>query len=143
MKEEVAKKPSPTSQQYFNGIGRRKTSTARVRLYVKGDNKFTINNKPADKYFDSEELVKIAYSPIEKMHCEGQFTVSVVVKGGGIRGQAGAIRHGISRALVLFNEAEFRKKLKKAGFLTRDSRMRERKKFGLKRARRAPQWQKR
>jgi small subunit ribosomal protein S9 len=103
---------------------------------------FTVNGKPINAYFPSFELQQIVGVALEKMNCLGKFSVSVNVKGGGFHAQAEAVRHGISRALVIFNQ-DFRRRLKKAGFLTRDPRMRERKKFGLKRARRAPQWQKR
>lgn len=128
-------------QKYFEAVGRRKTSVARVRLYP-NENYFLINQKPADVYFPILALQKIAKEAIERVKCQNKFGISVKVKGGGINSQAEAIRHGIARALVLFNP-EFKKELKEAGFLKRDPRMRERKKFGLKRARRAPQWQKR
>lgn len=130
------------TDRYFEGEGRRKTSVARVRLFTKGDKGFLVNQKPLEKYFSTVELRQIAKSALEAMNCLDKFTISVIAKGGGIHSQAEAIRHGITRALVLFNP-DFRKRLKKLGYLTRDARMRERKKFGLKRARRAPQWQKR
>jgi len=101
-----------------------------------------INEKPQEKYFSTFELQQIIGAPLEKMNCLGRFRIQVLVKGGGLHSQAEAVRHGIARALVLFNP-DFKKRLKKAGLLTRDSRMRERKKFGLKRARKAPQWAKR
>jgi len=128
--------------KYFEGIGRRKTTGARVRLFTQGEKIFLVNEKPLEKYFPTFELQQITLSPLQKMNCLDKFRISVRVKGGGIHSQAEAVRHGITRALVLFNP-DFKKKLKKAGYLTRDPRMRERKKFGLKRARRAPQWQKR
>ena len=115
---------------------------ARVRLFTRGEKTILVNNKPYNVYFPTIELQQIAQAALEKMKCLDKFRVSAIVKGGGLSAQAEAIRHGISRALTLFNP-DFKKRLKKAGFLTRDSRMRERKKFGLKRARRAPQWQKR
>jgi len=130
------------SNRYFEASGRRKTSVARVRLFTKGDKVFTINDKPFDQYFSTIELQSIAKSPLEKMKCFDKFRILTKVSGGGIHSQAEAVRHGISRALVAFNQ-DFKKRLKRAGFLTRDSRMRERKKFGLKRARKAPQWSKR
>jgi small subunit ribosomal protein S9 len=130
------------SNRYWEGVGSRKTSVARVRLYTQGDKVFLINNKPLNIYFADKELQGIADSALQKMKCADKFKVSIVVNGGGLHSQAEAIRHGISRALTLFN-ADFRKRLKKAGYLMRDPRMRERKKFGLKRARRAPQWGKR
>jgi len=146
-KEETQKKAKEEKQtekqtKYLKGLGRRKTSTARIRLFNEEGGIFSVNEKPLEKYFPTLELQKTVLSPFEKMSCLGQFNVKVLVNGGGLNSQAEAIRNGIAKALVLFNP-EFRKRLKKAGYLTRDSRMRERKKFGLKRARRAPQWQKR
>jgi len=128
--------------RYFEAVGRRKTAVARIRLFTKGDKEFLINNLPYDKYFSGLEMQQIASSALTKMKCFDKFRVVVIVRGGGLHAQSEAIRHGTSRALVVFNP-DFRKRLKRAGFLTRDPRMRERKKFGLKRARRAPQWQKR
>ena len=140
----IHKEEKETEKQtkYLKGLGRRKTSTARIRLFNEEGRDFSVNGKPLEKYFPTMELQKTVLSPFEKMSCLGQFNVKVLVNGGGLNSQAEAIRNGIAKALVLFNP-EFRKRLKKAGYLTRDSRMRERKKFGLKRARRAPQWQKR
>ncbi len=142
--KKVIKEEKETEKQtkYLKGLGRRKTSTARIRLFNEEGEDFSVNGKPLEKYFPTLELQKTVLSPFEKMSCLGQFNVKVLVNGGGLNSQAEAIRNGIAKALVLFNP-EFRKRLKKAGYLTRDSRMRERKKFGLKRARRAPQWQKR
>ena len=121
----------------FYGTGRRKSSIARVYL-TPGTGKVTINKKDIDDYFGLETLKIIARQPLEATNTADKYDVKVTVKGGGFTGQAGAIRHGIARAL---NEADadFRPILKKAGFLTRDSRMKERKKYGLKKARRAPQ----
>lgn len=130
------------SDRFYEAIGRRKTAVARVRLFTKGDRSFKVNQKPFDKYFTAQQFAAIVNAPLEKMNCAGRFTVTVQVSGGGINGQAAAIRHGITRALVLFN-ADFKKRLKKSGYLTRDPRMKERKKPGLKGARRAPQWAKR
>jgi len=127
---------------FYEAVGRRKTATARVRLFTKGEKNFFINGKPYQVYFPTLELQQIVKAALEKMNCLDKFGISVKVRGGGLHAQAEAIRHAISRALVLFNP-DFAKRLKKAGYLTRDARMRERKKFGLKRARRAPQWQKR
>ncbi len=138
--EEPAVRPQP--ERYFEAVGRRKTAVARVRFFTKGNKEFLVNDKPLNNYFPASELQQIAVSALNKMNCLDKFKVSVKVKGGGLHAQAEATRHGISRALVKFNSG-YRKMLKKAGFLTRDSRMRERKKFGLKRARRAPQWSKR
>ena len=129
-------------ERYFESIGRRKTSAARVRILTSGDKGILINGKPYQAFFPTLELQETVLSPLKTMNCLDKFTILVKVKGGGVHSQAEAVRHGIARALVLFN-AEFKKRLKKAGYLTRDSRMRERKKFGLKRARRAPQWRKR
>ncbi len=128
--------------KYFKATGRRKTSIASVRLWTKGDKVITVNQKPYTEYFPGKQLQQIVFSPLEKMNCEDKFNVQILVRGGGIHSQAEAARHGISRALVEFNQ-DFKKRLRKTGYLTRDPRMRERKKFGLKRARRAPQWRKR
>lgn len=126
--------------QYL-GTGRRKSSVARVILTA-GDGKITANKKTLDEYFGFETLRMEARAPLVLTETLGKYDVSVNVKGGGYTGQAGAIRHGISRALIKA-EPELRGILKKAGFLTRDSRMKERKKYGLKAARRAPQFSKR
>ena len=134
--------PKPKPIQYLEALGRRKTSVARIRLFTLGEKTFLVNGKSYQDYFPILELQQIATASFQKMKCFDKFRISVLVKGGGFHSQAEAIRHGTARALVKFNP-DFRKRLKKAGFLTRDSRMRERKKFGLKRARRAPQWQKR
>ena len=126
---------------YFYGTGRRKSSVARVRLYP-GTGRITINNRPIDDYFGLDTLKLIVRQPLELTKTMGQFDIVCRVAGGGVTGQAGAIRHGISRALLLVDES-FRAPLKAAGFLTRDPRMKERKKYGLKAARRAPQFSKR
>lgn len=128
--------------KYYSAIGRRKTAVARIRLFTQGKKEFLVNDKPYKDYFPTLELQKIASASLETMKCLERFYISAKVKGGGVHSQAEAIRHGIARALILFN-SNFHKRLKKVGYLTRDPRMRERKKFGLKRARRAPQWQKR
>ena len=125
----------------FYGTGRRKHSVARVRLYP-GSGNVTINGRSIDEYFGLETLKLIVRQPLELTETTGQFDVVCTVAGGGVTGQAGAIRHGVSRALLQFN-AELRSALKKAGYLTRDPRMKERKKYGLKAARRAPQFSKR
>jgi len=127
--------------QYYYGTGRRKTSVARVRLYP-GEGAFVVNGKPASEYITRDVDMAAAMEPLKLTGNEGKFMISVVVAGGGITGQAGAMRHGIARALVAANP-EFRPVLKKAGLLTRDSRAKERKKAGLKRARKAPQYTKR
>jgi small subunit ribosomal protein S9 len=126
--------------QYY-GTGRRKKSVARVRL-VPGDGKIMINDRAIDEYFGLETLKVIVKQPLTLTETTSKFDVICKVVGGGYTGQAGAIRHGIARALLKADE-EFRAVLKKAGFLTRDPRMKERKKYGLKKARRAPQFSKR
>jgi Ribosomal protein S9 len=126
--------------QYL-GTGRRKSAVARVILSP-GDGKMQINKKTIEDYFGYETLRMLAKSPLALTNALARYDVAVNVKGGGFTGQAGAIRHGISRALIK-SEPELRGALKKAGFLTRDSRMKERKKYGLKAARRAPQFSKR
>ena len=125
----------------YYGTGRRKSSIARVYL-VPGTGKVTINKRDMDEYFGLETLKLIVRQPLETTSNTDKFDVLVNVRGGGFTGQAGAIRHGISRALLQV-DAEYRPTLKKAGFLTRDPRMKERKKYGLKAARRAPQFSKR
>jgi small subunit ribosomal protein S9 len=137
------------STKYFEAIGRRKTAIARVRIFVRENKEkekeqelFLINEKSLRDYFPVSQLQETALSPLKEAGCIDLFKISTMVKGGGFSSQAEAVKHGISKALVLF-DINFKQKLKKAGFLTRDSRMRERKKFGLKRARRAPQWSKR
>ena len=127
--------------QYYYGTGRRKSSVARVYLKP-GNGTITINEKDIDAYFGTEILKMIVRQPFAVTETEGKFDVMVNVKGGGYTGQAGAIRHGISRALLKVDD-EMRSPLKRAGFLTRDPRMKERKKYGLKAARRAPQFSKR
>jgi len=139
---EAIRDNSGKSDRYFEAIGRRKTAVARVRLFTKGDKEFLVNDVSFQKYFDMPEDQENAVASMKKMKCLDKFRVTVVVKGGGHSAQAEAIRHGTARVLVDFNN-NFRKRLRKAGFLTRDPRMRERKKFGLKRARKAPQWAKR
>ena len=126
---------------YFYGTGRRKSSVARVRVY-NGTGKITVNNRDIDDYFGLETLKLIVRQPLNITNTEGKFDIVCNVTGGGVTGQAGAIRHGLSRALLSADE-EFRPLLKKAGLLTRDPRMKERKKYGLKAARKAPQFSKR
>ena len=121
--------------------GRRKTSVARVCL-KQGSGKFIINGKDINDYFSMDTLKMVAKQPLALLNLDGKYDISVNVYGGGFTGQAGAIRHGLSRALVL-SDINFKKEIKKAGFLTRDSRMIERKKYGLKKARKAPQFSKR
>ncbi len=126
---------------YFYGTGRRKSSVARVRLYS-GEGKITINGRDIDDYFGLETLKLIVRQPLALTETAEKFDVVCTVVGGGVTGQAGAIRHGVARALLQY-DVELRSALKKAGFLTRDPRMKERKKYGLKGARRAPQFSKR
>lgn len=141
--QEVVEEEKPEkSGKYYGGIGRRKTSVASVRLFTQGDKVFLVNEKTFQNYFPTFELQQIATAALQKMKCQDKFRIVGKVKGGGIHAQAEAVRHGISRALVKFN-IDFKKRLSRAGYLTRDPRMRERKKFGLKRARKAPQWSKR
>ncbi len=128
---------------YFYGTGRRKSSVARVRLYPNGSGKVTINNRTIDNYFGLETLKLIVNQPLDVTNTKGKFDIECTVVGGGFTGQAGAIRHGISRALVQADTEAFKATLKANGFLTRDPRMKERKKYGLKAARRAPQFSKR
>ncbi|MFC5713827.1 30S ribosomal protein S9 [Thalassorhabdus alkalitolerans] len=129
------------AQVQYYGTGRRKNSVARVHL-VPGDGNITVNGRDLDEYFDLETLKLVVKQPLNETGTEGQYDVKVNVNGGGFTGQAGAIRHGIARAL-LDVDPDFRQPLKRAGFLTRDARMKERKKYGLKAARRAPQFSKR
>ena len=128
---------------YFYGTGRRKSSVARVRLFPNGSGQITINNRTIDNYFGLETLKLIVNQPLDVTSTIGKFDIECTVLGGGFTGQAGAIRHGISRALVQADAETFRATLKANGFLTRDPRMKERKKYGLKAARKAPQFSKR
>ena len=131
-----------SKRKYFYGTGRRKSSVARVRVYENGTGNITINGRDIDNYFGLDTLKMVVRQPLVSTDLLGKVDVVVTVCGGGVTGQAGAIRHGISRALLVAN-AEYRPTLKAAGFLTRDPRMKERKKYGLKAARRAPQFSKR
>ena len=131
-----------SKKKYFYGTGRRKSSVARVRVYENGTGSITINGRDINEYFGLDTLKLVVNQPLVTTAMVGKVDVVVTVAGGGVSGQAGAIRHGISRALVLLNP-EFRPALKAAGFMTRDPRMKERKKYGLKAARRAPQFSKR
>ena len=131
-----------SKKPYLYGTGRRKSSVARVRVYENGTGMITINGRDIDSYFGLETLKLIVRQPLVTTETLGKVDVVVTVAGGGVSGQAGAIRHGVARALLGLN-AEFRPALKAAGFLTRDPRMKERKKYGLKAARRAPQFSKR
>lgn len=137
-------------EKYYQTVGRRKESVAIIRLYTKkstdiieGDYALVrINDKDYQDYFTDKNLQLIVESPLRKLKSLNRFKATVLVKGGGLSGQADAVKHGLARALELFDQ-NFRKKLKKSGFLTRDPRVKERRKYGLKKARKAPQWQKR
>ena len=131
-----------SKKKYYYGTGRRKSSVARVRVYENGNGSIIINGRDINDYFGLETLKLIVNQPLVTTNMVGKVDISVTVAGGGVSGQAGAIRHGLSRALVELNP-EYRASLKTAGFLTRDPRMKERKKYGLKAARRAPQFSKR
>ena len=139
-KEKITKE-KVSKDQYVEAIGRRKTSIARVRLTPASKNVFKINDKDLTSYFPTEELRKIVEEAVNKVKI-GNFNISVHIKGGGIHSQAEAIRHGISRVLTKIDET-IKPKLKTAGFLKRDPRAKERRKFGLKKARKAAQWSKR
>ena len=130
------------TEKTFYGTGRRKKSIARVRL-VEGNGKITVNGRDLDEYFGADTLKYIVKQPLSVTETETKYDVICTVKGGGYTGQAGAIRHGVARALLEVNSDEYRPTLKANGFLTRDSRMKERKKYGLKKARKAPQFSKR
>ena len=134
--------------RYYEAVGRRKNSIARVRIFTSGPSQsiagggLLVNKKPYKEYFKTLALQKRVEGPLARLKSLNRFKATVNVRGGGSAGQADAVRHGLARALVVF-DSNFRKKLKKSGYLTRDSRKKERKKFGLKKARRAPQWSKR
>jgi small subunit ribosomal protein S9 len=137
-------------EKYFPSVGRRKEAIARVRLFTKkstdtaGEDKalLVVNGKDYTEYFSDVNLQHIVETPLRKLKSLNRFKATVLVNGGGISGQANAIKHGLARALILF-DINFRRKLKKSGLLTRDSRAKERRKYGLKKARKAPQWSKR
>ncbi len=129
-------------QQYYEGVGRRKEATARVRLYPGGDGKFIVNDRPLQEYFVREMDVMRLMEPLKVTGMDGRFNISVQVKGGGISGQAGAVRLGLARALLQV-DPQLRSLLRQKGLLTCDARVKERKKPGLKRARKAPQYTKR
>lgn len=131
-----------TKNRYIETIGRRKTAAARVRMTKSTNSSIIVNNKEFETYFPTSELQKTVLEVYSVSEERNKFKVTAIIKGGGVHAQAEALRHGIARALVEYNQ-ELRKDIKKAGFLKRDPRMKERKKFGLKGARRAPQWSKR
>ena len=137
----TTKKAAKAAVQEFLGTGKRKTSVARVRLTT-GTGKITVNGKDIKEYFLLESLIKVAKQPLELTELTDNVDIRANIYGGGVAGQAGALRHGITKALIEFKE-ELRPELKKAGFVTRDARKKERKKYGLKKARKAPQFSKR
>ena len=139
-KKETAVIAKPQGR-YSEGIGRRKTAVARVRIFA-GEGNVLVNGENVKKYFQMPRLQDMAVQPLAGLKVFDKFDVNAKVKGGGVKAQAEAVRHGLARALVLTNE-EFKKRLRGLGYLTRDPRMVERKKYGLKKARRAPQWKKR
>ena len=141
LEEAFSDKEMDKSDRYYEAVGRRKSATARVRIFTRGTG-ITINDKDCKEYFALEELDEMVQAPLKKMKSLDRFKVTVKVQGGGIRGQAEAVRHALSRALTVFN-ADFKKRLKRAGFLKRDPRVKERKKYGLKKARKSPRWSKR
>lgn len=130
------------TKTYIRALGRRKTATAVVKLYENGTNTFTINGKKSSDYFPTEELQKIIHDPIAKTKTTEKYDIVVTVKGSGIHSQAEAVRHGIARILA-GQDDDTKNKVKKLGFLKRDPRAKERRKFGLKKARKSPQWSKR
>lgn len=142
MEEKEIKNKILADGRYLEAVGRRKTSIARVRLFASKTTTMHINEKPLAKYFPTKELQDIAIESLKELKLSDHFSVSVKVKGGGSHSQAEAIRHGLARTLVAY-DVDSRKTLKPAGFLKRDPRAKERRKFGLKKARKAPQWSKR
>lgn len=148
---EIKAEKTAGPEKYYESIGRRKEAQARVRVYTKKstDNQVSedkaiviVNGKPYQEYFRTSELQSIVEAPLKKLKSLNRFKATVKVRGGGVHGQADAIKFGLSRALVLFDQ-NFSKKLRKSGYLTRDARVKERRKYGLKKARKAPQWAKR
>jgi len=141
-KKPIAKSAAKTDK-FIRAVGRRKSAIARVRMFAKGKGKIEINSKNYKEYFPYFELNAKIIAPLELVGKKDAFDFTIKVQGGGKLGQAEACQHGITRALVKFNEEDYKKTLRAAGFVTRDPRIKERKKPGLKKARRAPQWQKR
>ena len=138
----MTEKKTTTKEKYIEAVGRRKTSVARVRATEASKMSFSVNGKDFTEYFKTEELQKLINDPLTKNKIGTKFTITATVKGGGIHSQAEAVRHGLSRTLNEF-DPELHTKLKKLGYLKRDPRAKERRKFGLKKARKAPQWSKR
>ena len=141
IKAQASAKTEEKKERYFEATGGRKTAVARARLYTKGAG-VLVNDKNYKEYFKTEKNQLAVFSPLELLKVADKIRVTVRVSGGGINAQAAASRNAIAKALVKFN-ADFKKRLRRSGFITRDARMVERKKYGLKKARRAPQWQKR
>ena len=135
-------KTEKINKRYIETVGRRKTSIARVRITPSTKNSFSVNDKKIDEYFKTEKLQMIAMEAIKKFPLTSDFTITAKIIGGGANSQAEALRHGLARAVIIY-DATMRKDLKKAGFLKRDPRSKERRKFGLKKARKAPEWSKR
>lgn len=129
-------------KEFHSGVGRRKTASAQVRLYATGEGQIVVNGKPMEEYFTRMRDRFYVLEPLQATGTDDAFTITVLVQGGGVTGQAGAVRHGIARALLKYDD-KLRQTLRRGGFLTRDPRMKERKKPGLKRARKAPQYTKR
>ncbi|HEY4496467.1 MAG TPA: 30S ribosomal protein S9 [Candidatus Paceibacterota bacterium] len=142
MEEKDTKNKMLVDGRYLEAVGRRKTSIARVRLFAGKTTTVSVNEKPLAKYFPTKELQDIPMEPLKELKLSEHFVISVKVKGGGSHSQAEAIRHGLARTLVAY-DINWRKTLKPAGFMKRDPRAKERRKFGLKKARKAPQWSKR
>ena len=149
--QEQAKTTGPGTEKYYEAIGRRKEATARVRLYTRKSTDpqipedkalITVNDKPYYEYFRASRLQNMVEAPLRKLKSANRFKATVKISGGGSAGQADAIKFGLARSLILF-DLNFSKKLRKSGYLTRDSRAKERRKYGLKKARKAPQWSKR
>ncbi len=140
--KKISEKKTVKPARYWEAVGRRKRSVARVRLFTRGEKEVVVNSKPLVVYFPTLGLQESVLAALKRMKSTERFRVVVTVRGGGIYGQADAIRHATARALTKFNQ-DFRKRLRKAGYLTRDPREKERRKYGLKKARKAPQWQKR
>ena len=138
----ITKKKQEDSAEYFEAVGRRKTAVARVRLYTKGVVGITVNNKDNNDYFPGEAMPRTVMEALLAVHMDGKLGVTAHVSGGGIHAQSSAVQLGIARALLHFNK-DYRGRLRDKNLLTRDAREKERRKFGLKKARRAPQWSKR
>ncbi|MFA6459448.1 MAG: 30S ribosomal protein S9 [Candidatus Paceibacterota bacterium] len=134
--------PKPTTTKYFEAVGRRKTAIARIRLFSEAKTTFIVNEKAMEQYFPVREMQVTAMEAMKNSGVEAKFFISAKVKGGGLSAQSEAVRHGVARALLIYDK-ELRGKVKKLGYLKRDPRAKERRKFGLKKARKSPQWSKR